>query len=1595
MAMIFQQTGISTLADDGTTLAAETAVTESTTEAAETNSDNTSNTEAAEPAASASTDETAVGTTAADTNVSVASGTEAEGASDTEAAADAGTDSSAASGDNASQDTSESSDIVEAPSDTTQNENNKTADTDTEEVAEAAGDAAAEETTGAAADAAVEESTGAAADAAAEESTEAVSESGGAADASDFEDQTEVATEAAGEADASADSEDAEATGDGVAADGTDDGVGSESAQDADIGDTDAAAGAEAETEAESETEAETETEAPKTSFTYSDSRVVITAIASEEANLPQDAELKADYIEPGSDVYNEAVSQIESQLGSTLGLNDENTETVYILYDVYFLSDGERVEPEDGTVSVSMVFRSAVDLGIEGEIVNTEVVHIKDSGEAEIVTDYVNVNENGDVTAMGFTQDSFSVTGVVASGVMTVGEATVDADGNVALEDISSSITATLESSSSDVSRTGTLKIAISYVIDDDELDTAKSATAWTYDLTSLLTSSSSASAIFESVYKDGAGYIFSGSTVVGKYTIVNGVVYLYIDSDWLAQQTSGVNGTFDFYCSFDSSAIGTDEEVEIVFPGTSSTDPIEIEFEDVDVETSKKVNGTTGNAGNYLMNSDGTITYTISATPNADLDTLTLTDTLGAGQTIDTSSIKINGTVVSSDYYTYDNGVLTVDVATFLKSQGSSVEADTTYTVTYTVTVDDSGWGTTLTNSAYWTWDGNASNSSNPDETTIKPYKNVTTKTVEERVENGTTYYDYTITIGDGTTNLAGYTISDVFSTANQVLVGNITINPAIGETTTITADSDGFTYTFPTSGTYTGPYTITYTTKLVTDGLTGWTSVTNTATTTNPDDPTVQETDGTYKSVDTGNEEVSTSASVTKEVGTLDTANNTISWTITINIPDGTTYDYLWVRDYNLSCTELDTGTVLSTLSIDWSNPSSSISISYTDGTPLTYAGMISNSDVQNESTGWAITPEVLNATAGTYYIYNNGDGNYYIMIPQASQSLVITLTTEISDTNWLSTKEGAKFYNAVTSSAGWNWGTYVGADTAEYVYVSNYQLSKTSSYDATTGITTWYVNINKSQKTYDPDITVSIYDIIPDGMSYVSGSFKYTVNGGESTNASVTTGTTTSGKETISVTLGGLSGNYYYCVYQTKLTGDDVISSNDDSTYTNHVYLKNGETELTDTTSTVTIKPTYITKDSATANEAISDTATDDLVTYTIVVNPAALNLSDSDTLTLTDTLPSGMELAINALNGETITFTDADGNNVLGCSYTYSDKVLTVTVPDQTYVKVTFVVKISETGSQIFSNTATLALSGTATKTASKDTYVNVLSHSATISGDKNRVIISKYDDTLTTLVNGAEFTIYLVEYDDSTHTITSESTVVGTTTTSSGQAIFSNLEYGKLYKVVETASASGYVSSGTAHYFALYDSSTEATQTKDVVTAEMTAVSTANSGLTIEVSAGPYELLVTNRSTTDIKGSISVTKVIKADGQVNENATGSFTVAIYDGEYDANSNYTPVQTKTIVVSADGTASISFSDLDLDKTYYVYELDDSRTPITDAGSYGSYTVTYENQNITVSESNSTGNVTITNDIVSTVTAEIKVQKTYNTTYPTGT
>lgn len=148
------------------------------------------------------------------------------------------------------------------------------------------------------------------------------------------------------------------------------------------------------------------EKEEAKTSFSYFDNRVSIQATADKKANFPQNTVLKADYVKPGSAEYKQAAALAESKYG------EDGKELEFVFYDIYFESDGERIEPEAGNVTVTVDFKKAVlPDSEETESSTHEVIHINGSN-VEKVTDQVTTNDQGAATSIKFTSDSFSVFG-------------------------------------------------------------------------------------------------------------------------------------------------------------------------------------------------------------------------------------------------------------------------------------------------------------------------------------------------------------------------------------------------------------------------------------------------------------------------------------------------------------------------------------------------------------------------------------------------------------------------------------------------------------------------------------------------------------------------------------------------------------------------------------------------------------------------------------------------------------------------------------------------------------------------------------------------------------------------------------------------------------------------------------------------------------------------------------------------------------------------------------------------------------------------------------------------------------------------------
>lgn len=604
--MVFQQAGISTLAEETTmTETAQTQEQELAAEQSEAESKAAAEAEAqAKAEAEAKAQSEAESKAAAEAEAAKAqSEAESKAAAESEAAkvqSEAESKAAAESEAAKAQSEAESKAAAEATQTEAQTQaTEKTTEVPSETATEKTTEAATEKTT----EAATEKVTEAATETATEKTTEAVTEASSEA-------TTEAATEAATE----------EAT------------------------------------EAESETETETETEAPKTYFTYEDNRVVITATAAKEANLPQDAEIHADYMIPGTPEFNAAAAALEAAYGG------ENVELVYVFYDVYFTSatqDG-RIEP-NADVSVAMTFKnSELEVPedtdkVKYEVESYEVVHVN-NGTAEIVTDNVQVTEDGGVASVGFTTDSFSP----IAPVLRLTEVVVEDEDGASADDVTALNAATVSTdlkefldnatiSPMETDPTGALilrpgqeyKVKLEFSEKTDQIAFDKGKDQWlTYEVPEMLTPKAESGQfsmtlqVGNDYYTFENDYQFEGTTLKVKFN------QEYLDR---LKQVSNANFWVELKATLAEKATGT----EIKFSNTV-TKTVKIDkTSSVQVEKNGSYDKTKG-----LFN------YTVTVTATGNPKNVTVTDSIdGTLTTYNASSLKVQ-TDQNNNQVWYENG-------------------------------------------------------------------------------------------------------------------------------------------------------------------------------------------------------------------------------------------------------------------------------------------------------------------------------------------------------------------------------------------------------------------------------------------------------------------------------------------------------------------------------------------------------------------------------------------------------------------------------------------------------------------------------------------------------------------------------------------------------------------------------------------------------------------------------------------------------------------------------------------------------------------------------------------------------------------------
>lgn len=230
--------------------------------------------------------------------------------------------------------------------------------------------------------------------------------------------------------------------------------------------------------------------------------------------------------------------------------------------------------------------------------------------------------------------------------------------------------------------------------------------------------------------------------------------------------------------------------------------------------------------------------------------------------------------------------------------------------------------------------------------------------------------------------------------------------------------------------------------------------------------------------------------------------------------------------------------------------------------------------------------------------------------------------------------------------------------------------------------------------------------------------------------------------------------------------------------------------------------------------------------------------------------------------------------------------------------------------------------------------------------------------LTKLDqNNLDTVLRGATFKIEKCTFDESGNMTTSD---ISTETTNENGIITEQLQYDTLYRITETQAPYGYV---------LDDKPIYILDVKDKDNYVNTVKQKIKDGeLNILYKQENFDLDVMNH-----KGEITVVKkfINDAAGKSTKPVSGIYTFGLYD---DKNK----LDEKAIIYGAGDTPdkSVKFENLELNKTYYVYELDDQDKPIKDTSkevtiNTMNYQVVYEKNGITLSSEKNSEKIVVTN------------------------
>lgn len=430
---------------------------------------------------------------------------------------------------------------------------------------------------------------------------------------------------------------------------------------------------------------------------------------------------------------------------------------------------------------------------------------------------------------------------------------------------------------------------------------------------------------------------------------------------------------------------------------------------------------------------------------------------------------------------------------------------------------------------------------------------------------------------------------------------------------------------------------------------------------------------------------------------------------------------------------------------------------------------------------------------------------------------------------------------------------------------------------------------------------------------------------------------------------------------------KVKDSDVLHGME-KTFTNEVELQTADGQkMNNATSSATLKGQNLEK-SMTSNQPANEK-----VKFTIKANPLGqkIPVSEGTTLKLIDKLSNSL-----LLDTKSIKAIDKDGAAVVIKSVLKDDNTLEIDIPNDKVITITYEATVNAPpGQKIdFSNEAYWEGYTPSTGVKVEQKGYSYSAGGTVSSGNNIKLNILKEDQyDVSTSLSGAEFTMVECELlNDGTikqkdGSIKWEGTTDanGTLSFGSGSATDHVMQYNTIYKVTETKAPTDYVNSNQEFYIMVPRVESGKTDYSDYV---KTCIQDDRIKVQYQET---YVLTVLNH-----KGEITIEKKFKNPGNHDMNpVTGTYRFGLYENK-DGTGD--PLQTIWIKYNEGSTKADSnkFINLDLDKTYYVYELDDQNKPITDSNVHVinglEYFTTYKTMNAIQSNVAKNGDtVTVTN------------------------